>query len=61
MTRFETTREALEAYLKGKASLDDVSLAANRSIEAYYEKTSRVPPELIAPRDANGVKQSKST
>ena len=39
----------------------DVSLTANRSIEAYYEKTGRVPPEPIAPRGANGVKQRKQT
>jgi hypothetical protein len=41
MTRFATTREAYDAYLRGAATLDEVSLAANDTIKAHLQRTGR--------------------
>lgn len=50
MTEFLTTRQALDAYLIGSATLDDVSEAADRAIGAYFERTGHTPTEMLADR-----------
>jgi hypothetical protein len=52
MKQFRSTREAMAAYQRGEATLDDVSTAASEIIAAYFARTGRKPPQLLAPDDA---------
>jgi hypothetical protein len=53
MTQYRTTREALEAHVRGEASLDEVSEAADRAIERYAGAVARSAeePPARSPRE----------
>ncbi len=42
---YTTTRQALEAYMTCSATLDEVSEAADRSIQAYFKRVGKAPIE----------------
>jgi hypothetical protein len=43
MTRYTTTREALQAHLRGEATLEEVSDAADRSLARHLEAVGYRP------------------
>lgn len=52
MTKYTTTRQALEAYMRGSATLDEVSDAADRSIQAYFKRRGVAPIETSSSKAA---------
>lgn len=59
MTNPQTTRQAYEAYLRGAATLDEVSLAANRVIAAHLRTTGRGAQETAAMESDRGPDDSQ--
>lgn len=56
---YTTTREAYGAYVQGRASLDDASRAANRTIGRHLQNTGRTWPDTVAP-SPNDAKTQQS-